>query len=187
MQIVLGALMGLLLLLSAPAWGAELTKSQEGRREVGKCYSACMGANYEGSLGAFVGFESLYWDNWRDSGDWTKDQWNSFLSSYRRTYCTMAQYELIVDYTCWQGCIDVERAYGTATSSARNAFRHEILQSISRLKNVGLWKNTNRDAPEPGTAEFNAACSAWWGEAATSADPALQEIANSVKRGGGLD
>ena len=135
-----------------------LTKEEEGRKEVGKCYRTCMVDDVGGTRAAAIAWLDQYWANWRDSGAWTEEEWSRFLTEWKRTGCVMAQAELLEAYGCRYACFDVEQAYGVSAASARSVFLRAYNSAIAQLRLSGLWVNNDRDYPRPGTDAFNTAC-----------------------------
>ena len=135
-----------------------LTKAEEGRMEVGKCYRMCMVDDVGGGRAAAIAWLDQYWANWRDSGTWTDEQWSGFFTDWKRTGCVMVQAELLEAYGCRYACFDVEQAYGVNSASARSVFLRAYNSLIAELKQSGLWVKNDRDYPRPGTHAFNTAC-----------------------------
>lgn len=151
-------------LFMAFAFAAEaqnLSKEEEGRKEVGACYVSGSGNIYEAAQ-ALTALQDLFWANWRDSTTWTDEEWKSFLTEWQRTVCGLVQLEVLVAYARRYACFDVEQAYGVTNSSARSVFLRAYNRSIAALKPSGLWVSNDRDFPQPGTDAFNTACNSYF-------------------------
>ncbi|MDE0224995.1 MAG: hypothetical protein OXP28_07670, partial [Gammaproteobacteria bacterium] len=84
-------------LFMAFAFAAEaqnLSKEEEGRKEVGACYVSGSGNIYEAAQ-ALTALQDLFWANWRDSTTWTDEEWKSFLTEWQRTVCGLVQLEVL--------------------------------------------------------------------------------------------
>ena len=159
MKKITAALCGILLLPALPALAqSNLTRAQEGRMAVGQCYSACT----TDAESAAIDWMELYWDNWHQSSEMTQQEWSLFTTTWFTLGCLTDQSLMVEAYACRQGCLDMERAYGVGSTSAKTAFNHEynLLQRL--LRPSGLWRNTNRDRPAPNTAAFDRACQRYW-------------------------
>ena len=180
---ILAVVVGLSLAFAANA--QTLTKAEEGRKEVGKCYRSCMADDGGGGRLSAIAWLDQYWANWRDSGKWTDEQWTSFLTEWKRIGCIIAQGELLEAYGCRYACFDVEQAYGVTSSSARSVFLRAYNSSIAQLKQSGLWVTNDRDYPRPGTDAFNTACENYFDPSGASegADAHLDVARELLQRG----
>ena len=140
-----------------PVLAQDLTKAQEARMALGQCYSACF--NNINTL-AFTAAEAtidLYWAMWRDSASMTQQQWREFVAYHNSLECVAAQTLMSSSESCYRGCIDVQQAFGSTSSSARSAYLYEYRQNRDELRKAGLWRSYN-NYPKPGTSQFQTAC-----------------------------
>ena len=160
MKPLTAALCGMLLLSALPALAQNLSRAQAGREAVGQCYTACMTDQRNDQ--AIIAWTALFWDNWQHSSEMSAEAWDSFLSWWQRTGCSIDQDTLTIAYVCAQGCRDVERAFGVGAAYGKSEFHHEFNQFAANLKPSGLWRTNNRNRPRSGTQAFNNACQRYW-------------------------
>ena len=139
----------------------DLSREQAGRVALGQCFNDCATEAGKIEVDLVDHWMDLYWDNWRDSGSWTSAQWEGFYDEWRELGCFYLQESTFTRYSCRQGCADIERAFGTSVSSARNVFVHELNVSIRALRDAGFWTSNWRDRPRLGTSEFSDACTTY--------------------------
>ena len=144
--------------LSAP--GQNLTRAQEGRVEVAKCYANCTVSTATGAVAVtrFIldGFDGV-WD------------FPLFLLSA----CLLIQEGGKNIDACRATCLDVEAAYGYRSGHVRARFNRIYLDSVRELRASGLWLAWN-NYPRPGTAAFSRACSRLLESASRSASKTAQ-------------
>ena len=129
--------------VAAPAWSANLSKAQEGRAEIAKCYRHCMesGAEYElKSIDTVLRFSDV-----------------TGIPGTLEDLCFAAQSTMIYTDACKAECYDIEQAYGVSRSAARTRFLRQYADLKSGLARAGLWVAWNK-YPEYGTQAFTTAC-----------------------------
>ena len=139
-------------LWTSPVWAQTLTKEEEGRAAVGRCYQVCLAGasswrlfNQASALtGALVG----------DDEDPT-----AFIVFDQGVFCEAAIAQVRDMDGCYAACVDIELAYDVRTSSARNRFLHVFRAERNALRDAGLW--TDYRTPPPTGDDFDAACSAY--------------------------
>lgn len=140
MKPVLGILLAC---LATSALSQSLTKSQEGRKEVGQCYSACIERYTNAATGTSRAladwFTYIFSDQYASLGP---DEQEAAYTAYQSLFC--GSVGLVVDdmRSCRDGCLDVEVAYGHRTSRARNRFNRlfdEEIAAAGRLELCEDW------------------------------------------------
>ena len=176
-----------LALAAAPAAAQILSKSEEARLAVGRCYSACIArvgqacveppippgfiAEPMGEGGLFErlvgGASSSSSDDDGDSGssddddgDYDDDDWGHVVAISNSGWCEEIQDQVRLMDGCNAGCMDVEAAYGATTSEARERFKHIFDEARAPLEAAGLWTGYD-SSPVQGTAAFDTACDAF--------------------------
>lgn len=146
-------------LLCTPSWAQNLTKAEEGRALLGQCYSACT-LQAEAGTAREIALVAQLWESWRDANNygWSQETFDAFLDGWKGAACQVTQNSVIAASACREGCVDIERVYGTSTSLARSTFNYTFNEFIDELKQSGLWLTNVRDAPKQGTAAFEEAC-----------------------------
>ena len=127
----------LLVFLTAPQALAQdaLTKIEEGQLAISQCYSECSQRHLEYVSVIVMGEES----------------------TGHRGYCWAEQGILQSLDTCKAGCTEMESAFGTTTSNARDRFLSIYNDLVGYLEPHGLWKTTG-DQLRHGTDAFKDAC-----------------------------
>ncbi len=100
-----------------------LTKAQEGRKEVGQCYSVCTERYVKGFSAAAIGI-SKWWEIGISDDYLNLDMASqeSATDALGVTYCALLAAALEDMRSCRDGCADVEAAYSYRTSRARTRF-----------------------------------------------------------------
>ena len=100
-----------------------LTKAQEGRKEVGQCYSTCTERYAKGFSAAAIGF-SKWWEIGISDDYLNLDRASqeSTTDALELTYCALLAAALEDMRSCRDGCADVEVAYSYRISHARTRF-----------------------------------------------------------------
>ena len=112
-----------------------LTKIEEGQMAISQCYSEYSQRHLEYVSVIVMGEESI--------GD--------------RGYC-WAEHGILQSLdTCKAGCTEMESAFGTTTSNARDRFLSVYNGPVGYLEPCGLWKTTG-DQLRHGTDAFKDAC-----------------------------
>ena len=112
-----------------------LTKIEEGQLAISQCYSECSQRHLEYVSVIVMGEESI-----GDRGNcWAE---HGILQSLD---------------TCKAGCTEMESAFGTTTSNARDRFLSIYNDLVGYLEPYGLWKTTG-DQLRHGTDAFRDAC-----------------------------
>ena len=162
---------------SAGAAAQVLSKSEEARRAVGQCYSACMARIGRGSLeavtpalvasppgmgpiGGIFGpdFEDANEDDDDTGGDdYDDESWPGFLAFSNSALCGESQNQIRLMDGCDAGCMDVEAAYPATESEARKRFKHLFAEARKPLEAAGLWIDYDT-SPAQGTPAFEQAC-----------------------------
>ena len=126
----------LALLLSPQALSQDaLTKIEEGQLAISQCYFECSQRHLEYASTIMMGEES----------------------TGHRGYC-WAEHGILQSLDiCKAGCTEMESAFGTTTSDARDRFLSIYNDLVGYLEPHGLW-NTTGDQPRQGTEEFKDAC-----------------------------
>ena len=115
-----------------------LSRLDHGYLELSKCYRDCMNVYNYG-----VGRSTPYLYNWIIGSNSNQDQF----------VCLQAQAAFRTLDACRQGCVDVERIFGTANSNVRARFNTAYNFFHAFLTDAGLWV-TYTTSPEFGTTEF---------------------------------
>ena len=148
LKTILGALFACVAVSASPQ---VLTKAQEGRMEVGQCYSACM-ARYA-NTSAVANRRFIDWWVFTSSDEFAGlavDVQEDAFVAFENTYCR--QYWLVLQdlRTCRDGCLDIEAAYGQRTSRARTRFTDLFKAEIAaarRMPNCDNVDLTSTDGP----------------------------------------
>ena len=112
-----------------------LTKEEEGQLAVSQCYSECSARYLQLIRHTSLLGETAWGEDHCETGPIILDSLNA----------------------CKAGCADVESAFGTTTSTARERFLSIYNDLVDHYSPSGLW-NENGTHPEPGTTEFETAC-----------------------------
>ncbi len=117
----------------------QLTKAQEGRREVGRCYSECTARYASASVATARSFsnwqEVVISDAFANLDPATQAATEEVL---RLLFCGLSGVQVEDMRSCRDGCIDVEAAYGVRSSRARSRF-------------LRLFNEETASVGEPGT------------------------------------
>ena len=95
------------------------------------------------------------------SDELSQTEFNTWFSAASLNYCVHAQEGLKVMDACNAGCADLEVAYGTTSSLAKNRFRRVLSSETQGLKRLGLWNRNYTDVPEGD--ELTQACNELFG------------------------
>ena len=155
-------------LWTSPVWAQTLTKEEEGRAAVGRCYQICLAGAASGRLfhqasaltGILIGTpvgDDEDPSSFIPVGD--DDDPNPFILFDPGTLCEAAIAQVRDMDGCYAGCLDIELAFDVRTSSARNRFLHVFRAERDALRDAGLW--TDYRTPPPTGDDFDAACSAY--------------------------
>lgn len=151
MSRTIGVLM--LVCLTLPAAGQNLTRAQEGRVAVAKCYGSCLDGGGQIAAARFV-LDGL-------DGEWP---YGDFLVAA----CVMLQAGAQSADACRATCLDIEAAYGYRSGHVRARFNRLYQDAIREVRASGLWKGWN-NYPRAGTAAFDRACVRHFQAAASAA------------------
>ena len=168
------------LALPATAVAQNLTKSQEGRAAVGRCYTACIDKAQTTSLALYERAERL--SDLLISDEYhtlTDDSQAAVLQLEEYGVCALAQDHVRALDGCYAGCVDVEVAYGVNRAHARSRFHHLYRTERDALRTVGLWSGYENSATSG--AAFDAGCDRFW-QSDQSANAALSRIASLPAR-----
>ena len=138
-----------------------LTRADEGRFEVGKCYAQCMDRAERTALALYRRSDRL--TDLVISDEFfqlTESSQNNLVDLEEAAICSLAQDHVRGLDGCYAGCVDVELAYGVTASLARNRFREMLIRERDALGQVGLWRDY-RETPVAGT-DFELACNRYW-------------------------
>ena len=140
-------------LWTSSAWAQTLTKEEEGRAAVGRCYQFCLaGASSVRRL--FDQLSPLAGGLIVDDEDPP-----AFIAFDQSAICEAAIAQVRDMDGCYAGCVDIELAYGVRASSARNRFLQVFHAERDALRDAGLW--TDYRTPAPTGDDFDAACNAY--------------------------
>ena len=137
------------------AWAQTLTREEEGRAAVGRCYQVCLGTTSSAprlfaQLAAPPAGGVVLDD---------EDPPPAFIVFDQSAICEAAIAQVRDMDGCYAGCVDIELAYGVRTSSARDRFLHVFRAERDALRAAGLW--TDYRTPPPAGDDFDAACNAY--------------------------
>ena len=144
-----------------------LTKSEEGRVEVGKCYALCMDRADRTALALYARVDRL--TDLLISDEYfelTVASRNELVTLEETAICSLAQDHVRGLDGCYAGCVDLESAYGVRSSQARNRFRELLISERDALRQVGLWQDYQRTATV-GT-DFDLACDRYWSDSGSA-------------------
>ncbi|MDD9981672.1 MAG: hypothetical protein OXU81_10000 [Gammaproteobacteria bacterium] len=143
---VIGLVAGTLFLFAIGAAEAQqrsnLTRAQEGRAEVAKCYARCLAAA-EPMTQVRIALDAL-------DGEWS-------TAVLRYVVCENDQVIAQRQDACSSGCRDIEVSYGVRSSYIRTRYYWHLNRALRDLRTSGLWNAWNR-FPDPGTDAFIRAC-----------------------------
>ena len=125
MRIIVAVLAALLV---RAAGAADLTKEEQGRLDVSKCYIAC--SDQIMRLGAPAFSFSLQADS-------------TYRFSYDYVWCQFVQTLMSVGDTCQAGCRDLEAVYGATKSWAKTRHRYLFNELKADTARSGLWMAYN--------------------------------------------
>ena len=160
---LIGLLAACLTLCTSNSAAQNLTKPQEGRAEVGKCYAACMAGGHQTALALYERVDRL--TDLLISDEYfelTVASRGELVALEETTICSLAQDHVRGLDACQASCVDVETAYGVASSQARDRFRQVLTSERNALTQVGLWRDFRR-TPSAGQ-DFAIACDRYWNE-----------------------
>ncbi len=134
-----------------------LTRAQQGRVELGKCYATCYDRAYQTKTAtdrqllrlADLLLNPEFWELSSKSRDMTFDR-------EAERICDRVLDEVQQMDACNAGCVDIEAAYGVTNSQARRRFQARLTTRTNNLRAAGLWIGYDRIAPN-----FDAACTQW--------------------------
>lgn len=152
------------LTLCAPNIAAQnLTKLQQGRVEVGKCYASCMADSQRTALALYERVDRLtdllISDEYFELTVASRDD---LVALEETAICSLAQDHVRGLDGCHASCVDVEAAYGAVSSQAKDRFRQVLTSERNALTRVGLWRDF-RQTPNAGQ-DFAIACDRYWNE-----------------------
>ena len=137
----------------------ELTKVEQGRRDISLCYAHCgdRAMSLSPSYISLADFRDSFALQLALAGlSSTED-----IAEARRRICGGDQRILLVTDMCQAGCRDLEAVYGTTRSWAKTRFVYHFNEFKANMAAAGLW-TTYRDYPRPGY-EFDLACDNYLG------------------------
>jgi len=150
-------------LWTSPVWAQTLTKEEEGRVAVGRCYQICLAGASSGRMFNQASAPSgrLFNQASALTGAPVGDDEDpvAFILFDQGAFCEAAIAQVRDMDGCYAGCLDIESVYDVRTSSARNRFLHVFHAERDALRDAGLWTDY-RTAPPTGD-DFDAACSAY--------------------------
>ena len=134
----------LVALLMHAAGAADLTREEQARLDVSKCYIAC--SDQVMRLGTPAFGASLLADS-------------TYRFSYDYVWCQFVQILMTVGDTCQAGCRDLEAVYGATKSWTKTRHRYLFNELKADTKRSGLWMAYN-DYPDPDDSPwaFQQAC-----------------------------
>ena len=159
-----GLLAGVLFLVAIGAAEAQqrsnLTRAQEGRAEVAKCYARCLVAA-EPMTGTRIALDAL-------DGEWSTD-------AFQYATCLSDQATAQRQDACSSGCRDIELAYGVRASYIRTRYYWHLNRALRNVRAAGLWTAWNR-FPDPGSDAFIRACARYVQAAVSSTAIAARKL-----------
>ena len=161
-------------LCATASWGQNLTKGEEGRAAIGMCYSICFQRDNEAATELTKQVrritDFIVSDNYAGSD---YDAWNDAARAEYVLLCALMTRQYWVAKGCHYGCDDLEKAYGTTSSTARGKFHSRIRGLRGYLKERGLW---NEESGTPDGEGLQATCEAQWDAAGNRGQEALSSI-----------
>jgi len=121
---------------------SNLTRAQEGRAEVAKCYARCLDSP-EPMTEIRIALDAL------------DGEWSTAAGQY--VVCLNAQVTAQRQDACSWGCRDIEAAYGVNSGAIRHRYYWHLNRALRSVRASGLWTAWNR-FPDPGTDAFIRAC-----------------------------
>lgn len=121
---------------------SNLTRAQEGRVEVAKCYARCL-EEAEPATAIWIALDAL------------DGAWSTATVGY--VACLEAQDTAQRQDACRSGCVDIETSYGVRSSHIRTRYLWFFNAHIREVRVAGLWNAWNR-FPDPGSDAFIRAC-----------------------------
>ena len=121
---------------------SNLTRAQEGRAEVAKCYARCL-TSAEPMTEARIALDAL-------DGEWSR-------ATGQYVSCQLAQVSAQRQDACSAGCKDIEASYGVRSSYIRTRYYWHLNLLLRGVRASGLWTAWNR-FPEQGSDAFIRAC-----------------------------
>lgn len=149
-----------LAMLHCCAAGAQtFANAREGQAVIGACYAACeaQAADLDRErirLSTTRWVELLTNEFPYDIYDMPADRFIAGVMNAEN--CRFLQQRLVSMAACDRGCRDLEAAYGSHTSIARNAFKELLQESRNALADAGLWN----DGPTR-ISRFGRSCDDW--------------------------
>ena len=144
----------------AEAQSRNLTRAQEGRVEVAKCYARCLEA-VEPMTYARIVLDAL------------DDEWST--EAFQYVSCVTDQAAAQRQDACRAGCMDLEVSYGVRSSHIRTRYHWHLNRFLREVRTAGLWTAWNR-FPEPGTDGFIRACARYVQSAVARAAAAAEKL-----------
>lgn len=150
LKTILGSLLAC---IAVSAFPQVLTKAQEGRREVGQCYSACTDRYADKGSAAASAFADWIAYIFSDQyASLTTEEQEAAYNAFETTFCGLYWFSLQDMRACRDGCIDVENAYGFRTGRARARFNRLFNGEIADARQTEFcedWDLTSTDGPRP--------------------------------------
>ena len=134
--------LALIVSTASQAQQRNLTRAQEGRVEVAKCYARCL-KSAEPMTYVRIALDAL-------DGKWS-------TSTFQYVACLNDQTVAQRQDACRSGCVDIEATYGVRSSYIRTRYLWHFNSHIREVRAAGLWNAWNR-FPEPGSDAFIRAC-----------------------------
>ena len=144
----------------AEAQSRHLTRAQEGRVEVAKCYARCL-ETVEPMTYARIALDAL-------DGEWSTE-------AFQYVSCVTDQAAAQRQDACRAGCMDLEVSYGVRSSHIRTRYHWHLNRLLRGVRTAGLWTAWNR-FPEPGTDSFIRACARYVQSAVARAAAAAEKL-----------
>ena len=140
---------------------SNLTRTQEGRAEVAKCYARCL-TSAEPMTQTRIALDAL-------DGEWS-------TATFRYVACLNDQAAAQRQDACSSGCRDIEVAYGVRSSYIRTRYYWHLNRSLRSVRAAGLWTAWNR-FPNPGSDAFIRACARYTQAARSHVETAARKLA----------
>ena len=160
----IGLVAGVLFLVAIGAAEAQqrsnLTRAQEGRVEIAKCYARCM-SGWQRADAARLTLDAL-------DGEWS-------TAAFQYTACLLAQADAQRAEACRSGCTDIETAYGVRSSYIRTRYHWALNAHLRDVRAAGLWTAWNR-FPADGSDAFIRACARYIQAATTRNEAAVKKL-----------
>ncbi|MDD9979765.1 MAG: hypothetical protein OXU81_00125 [Gammaproteobacteria bacterium] len=139
---------------------SNLTRAQEGRVEIAKCYARCI-SGWERAQGTRIVLDAI-------DGEWSE-------AAIQYTSCLLAQTDAIRAEACRSGCQDIEAAYNYRSSHIRTRFHWALNAHLRKVRAAGLWTAWNR-YPADGSDAFIRACARYVQALSNRAETAAKKL-----------